>query len=153
MISIVNNYVDEAFEKEVLDLVPKKGGSNNKTRNQILRWGNKKPYHQFHISAVIPKVFDRFRKDFEFTSVQINEYYPGQSLEYHIDDIKAGDSVRIISLYSECDLLFRKGTEHLIYTMPRYSLTTFSEEHRFQWEHAVRPTQLRYSVVFRNYPL
>jgi alkylated DNA repair dioxygenase AlkB len=153
MVSIVNNYVDEAFEKEVLKLVPKIPRSKYKGRNQILRWGNKKPYHQYHRGNVIPEVFHRFQKDFPFTSAQINEYYPGQSLEYHIDDINAGDSVRIINLYSECDILFRKGSEHLTYTMPRYSLTTFSEEHRFEWEHAVRATQLRYSVVFRNYPL
>lgn len=151
MISIVHNYVDEEFEKAVLKLVPyKRNPYTRKYRNQVLRWGKITSYHGVHMGHNIPELFERFRKDIEFTSVQINEYFKGQLIDWHIDDNNTGEFIHIINLVNEANIDFRKGQEIKTYTLPRFSFMTFGGEMRTEWQHRVIATNTRYSVVFRN---
>lgn len=148
-IRIIENYVDSSFEEEVLKLVPKLP-QITKDRNQILRWGNSVPYKDNIISEEIPKIFDRFRDDIVFDSVTINEYYPNQTIDWHIDRPAWLKSVHIISLLSDANLKFRKGTSNISYHIPRYSLTEFWGDLRYYWQHSLTAKEKRYSIVFRD---
>lgn len=148
-ITIENNFVDEKFEQEVLNLVPTKGVSSI-LRNQVLRYGADKPYHDKIVSENIPEIFDRFRNFFDFDSVTINEYMKGQHIGWHIDSMEGGAEVVIISLLSAARLDFRKYNVKISYNIPRYSLTRFSEEIRTDWEHNTMADARRISIVFRN---
>jgi len=148
-IRVVPDYVDADFEAQVIDLVPKKI-AKSRDRNQILRFGNPKPYADNIISKQVPEIFDRFHSDIDFDSVTINEYYPGQSINWHIDQPLWLESVHIISLLSDAQLKFKRNEEILTFEVPRYSLTEFSGELRFKWMHSLTADKKRYSVVFRN---
>lgn len=111
-IVITPDYVSEDFEKEVLDLIEDKNAKfdiNMVGRNRVLRYGSKMPYADRVISKDIPNIFDTFRNNIVFDSVTINEYYPGQAINWHIDDIRAGPDIFIISLLSDAHLEFRKS--------------------------------------------
>lgn len=149
MIEVLDNYVDEAFEDEVLKLVPKRV-KQTPHRNQIIRYGSRVPYDNFVISESIPPIFDRFRKDIQFDSVTINEYLSGQKIDWHIDKKEAGPVIYVVSLLSNSAMMFRKGPEEKYYGMPRYSLTKFWGELRDEWEHSVLSQNRRISIVFRN---
>lgn len=149
MIEIIDNYVDEAFEDEVLKLIPKRV-KHTPHRNQIIRYGSRVPYDNFVVSESIPAVFDRFRKDIEFDSVTINEYLSGQKIDWHIDKKEAGPVIYVVSILSSAAMMFRKGDEEKYYGMPRFSLTKFGGELRYDWEHSVICQNRRISIVFRN---
>jgi len=152
-IEIIEDYVDEAFENEVLKLIPKRL-ANGKGRNQILRFGNNRPYNDHIISNTIPSIFDRFKDSFVYDSITINEYYPNQTINWHIDHPLELKEIIIISLLSPAEIKFRKKEGNLSATksfyLPRYSLCKFSDELRYDWEHSLTASQKRYSIVFRN---
>ena len=148
-ITIEPKFVDEEFEKEVLNLIPAKG-KVGMLRNQVLRYGADKPYHDKIVSEHIPEIFERFRNFFDFDSVTVNEYLRGQNIGWHIDSMEGGPEVVIVSLLSAARLDFRKNKEKISFNIPRYSLTRFSEEIRTDWEHNTTATERRISIVFRN---
>jgi len=95
-------------------------------------------------------LFDRFREDIEFDSVTINEYMPGQRIDWHIDNLMAGPVIYVVSLLSDANLDFRYGGTTESYLLPRYSLVKFGGDKRYKWEHSVIVKEKRYSIVFRN---
>jgi len=148
MLKITENYVDDKFEQNVIELIPKEK-KNTFHRNHILRYGCKIPYLPFHVSDEIPEFLLQV-KDFEYNSVSINEYYEGQEIGWHIDHILAGPEIHIISLLNDGILNFRKKNEKKDVFLPRFSLVTISDELRYEWEHHFKATTPRISVVFRN---
>lgn len=148
-IKITNDYVDEEFENKIKLLVPELPKSRRE-RNQILRWGSSSPYKDSIVSSEIPEVFDRFIDVIDFDSVTVNEYYPGQTIDWHIDQPLWLKSVYIISLLSDADLKFKKDNEVVSFHLPRYSLVEFSGDLRYKWKHSLTATSKRYSVVFRS---
>ena len=153
-IEIIPNYVDEEFENEIINLIPERKASGGE-RNQILRWGANRPYNDHIVSGKIPDIFNQFKNQFEFDSVTINEYYSNQSIDWHIDHPLDLKEIIIISLLSDAELQFRKNKEKIGYdklgfNIPRFSLTKFSEELRYDWQHYLKAKEKRYSIVFRN---
>ena len=148
-IKITPNYVDEDFESNLISLVPNRKAIS-KQRNQILRFGNPVPYADNIISKEIPNIFERFHSDIDFDSVTINEYYPGQTINWHIDHPLWLKSVHIISLLSDAELKFKRDKEIISFFLPRYSLSEFSGDLRYKWEHSLTASSKRYSVVFRS---
>lgn len=154
-IEIIEGFVGESFEKEVLKLLPNKVSSRI-NRNQILRFGSNKPYDNSLVSVVIPAIFKNLSfleilgKDLEFDSVTVNEYKEGQMIDWHTDKPESGSSIYIISLLSDATLSFRLEEERVDYFVPRFSLTIFSEDLRWKWQHYLKAEQRRVSVVFRN---
>jgi hypothetical protein len=148
MIDIQNNFTDVYFENALLKDYPpiRKNGTE---RSQIIRFGENVIYP--NSIANIPAIFDVFKDKLEFTSVQLNEYQPGQKIEPHIDNSKRGEVIQILSLLSDCYIKFHNKNITNEYLLPRYSLLTFSEEHRTIWKHSVDVTEHRYSIIFRNY--
>ena len=147
---IIENFVNEEFEKLVLNLIPKKGREKD-TRNNILRYGNRKTIGDSFISENIPNFFLSI-KDFEFDSVSINEYKTGQKIDWHIDMVHNGPIIHIISLINEGTLKFKKGEETKEFLLPRYSLGVMEGELRNEWHHSFIAEKPRVSVVFRKYP-
>mgnify|MGYP000489116702 CR=1 FL=1 len=111
---------------------------------------NLKTFYYFKLTR-LSRIFDIFKDKVEFTSVQLNEYYPGQKIEPHIDNFKRGEVIQILSLLSDCYIKFHNKNITKEYLLPRYSLLTFSGEHRTIWKHSVDVTEHRYSIIFRNY--
>ena len=149
MVEIIENYVDEKFEKSFLSLIPNKAKFGIE-RNQVIRYGNPFPYSKGLVSKNIPALFDRFREDIEFDSVTINEYMPSQRIDWHIDNLVAGPIIYVVSLLSDANLDFRYGGATESYLLPRYSLVKFGGDKRYKWEHSVTVKEKRYSIVFRN---
>lgn len=150
-IEITDMFVDDVFERDVLSLIP--GGKvETAGRNRVLRYGSKVPYRDRIISPQIPDVFLPFKDRLNFDSVTINEYYPGQAIDWHIDHLKAGPEICIVSLLSDADLFFRrhKNDKPISFHIPRYSLTIFSGDLRTNWQHYLKANEHRVSVVFRN---
>jgi alkylated DNA repair dioxygenase AlkB len=148
MIKIIENFVDEEFEKKVLELIkPKK--QITKDRNQVLRYGSSNPYPSNMISKIIPDIFLTI-KDIEFDSVTINEYNPGQHIDWHIDKPYAGKDINIISLLSDGNLKFRKDSEEKSFLLKKNSLAIISDDLRYKWQHSFLAEAYRVSVVLRN---
>lgn len=145
-LEVIENYVDQEFEDAVLALIPEKR-TKGKDRNQILRYGARRPYGTHHVSKVIPEVFSF---DLLFDSVTINEYKEGQRIDWHLDIPDGGTAIYIISLLSDGVLKFRKDGEIKEFFLPRYSLAIMSEELRYTWEHYFEAQQPRVSVVLRK---
>ena len=149
MITITPNFVDGAFEQEVLKLVPYVP-QRGEHRNQVLRYGeHNEAYHKM-VSDKIPDVFLPLKDKLSFDSVTINEYYPNQSIPWHIDFKDIGKTISIISLLSDADIHFLYGKEKQTYRLPRFSFVQFSGDLRYKWKHRVVARDKRYSVVFRD---
>lgn len=148
---LVKNYVDDKFELEVLKLIPKVERKSTTGVNQTLRWGkNTGPYRMMNISTEIPEVFHQFHKDFDFNMVGINEYYPGQRIDWHVDDAAGGEVIRVISLMSDAEIKFKNGGSLLSYALPRFSYSAFWGELRWGYQHSLMSPDYRVSIVFRN---
>jgi len=146
MLEIIENYVDQDFEEKVLALIPSKK-AKGKDRNQILRYGARRPYGTHHVSYHIPEIF---KFDLTFDSVTINEYKEGQRIDWHKDAPDGGNAIYIISLLSDGVLKFRKDGEIKEFFLPRYSLAIMSEDLRYTWEHYFEAEQPRISIVLRK---
>ena len=145
-LEVIENYVNKEFEDAVLALIPEKI-VEGKDRNQILRYGARRPYGTHHVSKIIPGIFNF---DLPFDSVTINEYKAGQRIDWHKDVPDGGNAIYIISLLSDGVLKFRKDGEIKEFFLPRYSLAIMSEELRYTWEHYFEAEQPRISIVLRK---
>lgn len=149
-IKIIENFITEEQEKELLDFIPKGQERKRVSRNRILRYGADVAYKNNLVSAKIPAIFDQFRDKVDFDSVTINEYFAGQFINWHKDNKDAGDVITVLSLLSDATMKFRSGKGVLEYPLPRRSLVSFSDELRWDWEHYVKADDKRYSIVFRK---
>jgi hypothetical protein len=88
-----------------------------------------------------------------FDSWTINEYPPNHFIAPHIDSLKFGPEIKILSLGVPAGLKFISPTsEEKIFALPVRSLATMTGELRHRWKHATMPTAggTRYSVVYRK---
>lgn len=148
----IPDFISEEEARSILAILPEKRKAG-KNRNQVIRFGSPKPYPSGFLSKEIPDIFKRIKIPFEFDSITINEYHPGQMLDWHIDKPESGNRIMILSLLSDCDILFRNKKVSLdihSFNMPANSLTVFSEDLRWNWEHKVIADFKRVSIVFRN---
>jgi hypothetical protein len=150
MLKIIENFITEEQEREILKLVSVEEINETEGRNRIFRYGAKKVYGKYHLSNDIPEVFNQFKKHFKFDNVTINEYLKDQSIAWHIDVPKAGKEIVVLSLLGNATLKFRRLGEEITYELPPRSLVTFSGELRYSWQHSVTAHEKRYSIVFRN---
>jgi alkylated DNA repair dioxygenase AlkB len=150
-IEIIEDYVDEDFIQKFLERFPMKE-KTGRSRNTVRRYGSEIPYPGVN-SKKIPEIFDIFKKDIIFDSVKINEYHKGQVIGWHVDELKGGPEIVILSLLSDANLDFRKVSNHsekVSYRLPKGSLTRISNDLRYNYEHYLAAEDKRYSIVFRN---
>ena len=148
----IPDFIDAFQASEILKLIPVKP-NKGKDRNQVIRFGSIRPYPSGFLSKEIPAIFKKLNVPFDFDSVTINEYMPGQLLDWHIDKPESGNRIMILSLLSDCDILFRnKKTSLNIYNyqLLKNSLSIFSDALRWDYEHKVQVEERRVSIVFRN---
>ena len=100
-----------------------------------------------------------------FNQLIINEYVPGQGIGAHIDDVKYGDTILVLSFGSAVEIQFTRP-DHPNYTqwVDANSVYIMSDEARYKWKHQIvsRKTDrsagsrvarsTRYSWTFRHVP-
>jgi hypothetical protein len=120
-------------------------------RNKVIRFGSKAPYSSDHAGIDIPEIFKQIAPNIKFTSVTINEYYPGQSLAYHID-APPSEQVFIISLCSSARLFFRNRIDNnneINFLLEPLSLFVLEGRLRWLYEHKLMAENYRISIVYR----
>jgi alkylated DNA repair dioxygenase AlkB len=85
-------------------------------------------------------------------SITINIYEEGDFISPHIDDIKAGPVITILSIGSEAELILTDGSAKKNILLPRRSVFQLKGVYRTKWEHSILPVKTkRISIVFREY--
>lgn len=152
-VSIRHNFISEDEESVILtriaEIIPRHRNAGP-DRNAILRFGSSAPYSDHMTSNHIPAWLQSFGDRIQFDHVTINEYLKGQEIPWHIDSQGSGGEIFVLSLLSDGVLKFRKGIQREYLPMPRRGLVSFSGEARWEWEHSLKATEKRYSIVFRN---
>ena len=161
MIKILENYITPEYEQLLLSKQPKRAISPSTHRNSISRFGSKLPYNAV-VNPTIPSYYEeilkRLRDDqiIDCDSISVNEYQPGQSINWHIDSPTSGPTIVVISLKGTATMGLRKLNEkdennYLSLSLPARSLLIMSGEERETWEHCIHPLlEHRFSVVFRK---
>lgn len=117
-------------------------------------------YEPRHISDTLPsflrelceKIFTDGYTEEVSDSVAIIKYNPGQSMGPHIDGLKAGKSIAVISLLSTGEMKFERGSISETYYLFPGSILSISGESRYEWTHEILPVdEERISVVFRKH--
>lgn len=149
---------------EELDLLPKlivpapSIAHAHPGRNRVQRYGAKKPYNNYIISAVIPAHFavlgERLVAQKLLTnnpdSVTINEYLTGDIIQAHVDAAGAGPVITVLSLGGPATMVLKRQEKSYTVALPPRSLIQMRNELRHKWTHEILPvTAKRYSVVFR----
>lgn len=147
-VQIQHDYLTYDQSRAIADHINALGDST------IYRYGNTAAYNGGEHLGEIPQLFIDTFKDIDFNSLTIRTYYPGRGIEYHIDNDKAGQMIRIYSMLAEATMNLRlpkaKTVEMQIVLYPN-SLLTLSGEARWQYEHQILPVkEKRVSLVFRN---
>lgn len=159
-LTIIENYLSEAEELALVQLLGLKETTKGTSRNSIKRYGSSLPYNGKIVSEEIPshlqtlcdKLFtDKFHNE-PPDSVTVNEYRKGQKIDYHYDSKKSGPVITVLSLLGNAKMGFRriKGQEQF-YEVPRRALVTIKDDARKRWQHCILPVDNdRISLVFRN---
>ena len=85
-------------------------------------------------------------------SITINIYEKGDFIVPHVDDLKAGPIITILSIGSVAELILTNGSEKKDILLPQRSVFQLKDEYRTKWEHSVPPVKnKRISIVFREH--
>lgn len=85
-------------------------------------------------------------------SITINIYEKGDFIAPHIDDLKAGPIITILSIGSEAELILTDGPHKKTILLPQRSVFQLKDIYRTKWEHSILPVKdKRISIVFRDY--
>lgn len=158
-LTIYNDWIDEEKEKEILSLLPLTETVAGNQRNSIHRYGSSKPYVNNVISGEIPPylrvlgerlVIDGLLSK-EPDSISINEYLPGQKIDYHVDSPESGQVISVLSLAGAATINFSNSTTIMEKQLPPRSLLQMRGPARWEWKHSISPVlEKRWSIVFRN---
>ena len=161
-LTIISEFITVEEEIELLKHITLSSSKKQKrvpTRNSIRRYGSRVPYFDNIVSSTIPVYFlplcqklvaQNLVKTFP-DSITVNEYYAGQVIKPHIDHIKAGPVITILSLGAPATMEFAKQEQRFSVNLFSRSLAQLRGEIRYDWTHAIAPVPgLRYSLVFRD---
>lgn len=117
-------------------------------RSHVLRYGWS--YDRDAWMGDIPKWLEE-QVGLTFDSVTVNHYKEGQCIPPHIDSIRFGEPILVLSLGGDCTLRFSAKGEVIDIPVPARSLLTMSKGSRYEWQHEVLPCkEERFSVVYRK---
>lgn len=153
-----DNYISHQEAADVLKFVQELFPVSAKDRS-VRRFGLTNSYASDKVSAEIPPVLqyliDKLVSDEYVRNIRhvtVNRYEPGQTIPFHIDSKEAGDMITIISLNSDCVMLFKEGNRTTQEYVPANSLVQFDGAERWEKKHSIEPVKdLRYSIVFRKH--
>lgn len=117
-----------------------------------------------HIQNLSQKLFDQGIVNKLPDAVSINEYFPGQGTEPHIDPPDYGDVVTILGVGSYTILNFSNREKHDFFQVyfPERAIVQIKNEIRNEWEYWIEDATCdmvgglrmerskRYSIVFRH---
>lgn len=158
-LTILEDFITEDEEKEILSHIEKTEKNNKTGRNSIKRYGSNLPYKSCMVSVEIPefilavadKIFRRNLLESRPDSVTVNEYFIGQSITPHIDSKESGPVVTILGLLSEAMMRFEFKKEKFTVNFPARCLIQMRGDIRDKWMHSIEPVLAdRYSLVFRT---
>lgn len=151
-IQLHENFITQKQETLILEEMGFATEENKKERNRIRRYGINPGFVNSEYDPVVPECLKQFH--FDFDSVTVNEYYPGQGIDWHIDNSVLGPVIRVISLGSPACMDFRcngSGIPPFRIELPRRSLLVLKDEARDQWQHRVIAEEIRMSLVYRKH--
>jgi alkylated DNA repair dioxygenase AlkB len=163
MIAIIPDFITPEEEQALLSNLKPSRVSGGFKRNKILRYGSDKPYKAGK-KLPIPKWLHDIciKVGLEWRSmgmkaelpdhVTINEYMPGQYIDWHIDSPGSGPIITVLSLESKA-LMGLKGDDkdEIQIVLPERSLLHMTEEDRWDKKHCTYPVDNhRWSIVFRK---
>lgn len=163
------DFVSEEEEASILENIGVSQKKNTASRNDIRRYGPSMPYKTGLVSKTIPdflqsiadKIYTQNLIDKLPDSICINEYFPGQGIDAHIDNKQSGKIITILGLGSHTFLNFTFQKQRETVYFPARCLLQMKDEIREKWHHSITPLhfdivngeklprKVRYSVVFR----
>lgn len=138
---------EAAILAEIAKIMPKP--SKSPYRNAIRRYGAF-TYPDNIVSPDLPEWALQFTEAITFDHVTVNEYYPGQQINWHVDSKESGEEITVLSLLSGAKIQFKRYHELQTFYLPPRSLACFWGDARWNWEHYLKAEEKRYSVVFRQ---
>jgi alkylated DNA repair dioxygenase AlkB len=164
---VVPDFVSPDEEQAIIDRIglPKRI-SPEKSRNRIWRYGPGVAASGYDSGTVVEGPLPQWLYDIASrlerrgltahvpNAVSVNEYLPGQGIDFHTDKLVAGPVISTLGLGSACTMAFRKtwkaGSVIEVTSEPRMLIQMTGECRRDPWRHAIyNVTAPRYSLVFR----
>lgn len=158
MVQLIDNFITEQEEQEILGLIKMTSVKRGEGRNTITRYGSILPY-KAGVTPIIPTFLEKYAQRIHSQhlttdvpdSIAINEYLPTQSIDWHIDSRTSGPIIVVLSLMSEAVMGLRYDKARRDIILPPRSLLLLSGEERTIWEHCIYPVKKRrYSIIFRK---
>jgi alkylated DNA repair dioxygenase AlkB len=166
MIAIIPEFITQEEEQVLLINLKPSRVSGGFKRNRILRYGSDKPYKGVK-SSKIPdwlkdicvRVTYQWRENGITDAVDhitINEYMPGQYIDWHVDSPGSGPIITVLSLESPATMGLRPEDKTILdgeqmLSLPERSLLHMTGFDRWQMEHCTYPSDRhRWSIVFRK---
>lgn len=151
--NLVTNVVSDEYYKSILKEIDIH--KETKYTRKVFRWG-KDHYKSDMISSDYPEFLIELIDKLSIhlnrypESVTINYYSIGDSIPSHKDLADCGDVITILSLISDCDMIFKYRKETKKVRLLKNSLFIMDGELRWRWSHEIRPLkEIRMSIVFR----
>ncbi len=166
-LQIIEDFITEDEEKELLKLINDENWSNSISR-RTQHYGYKYNYNSKNAkqkATPIPdwEILKKVKKIMNFEQVIVNEYKSGQGIAYHIDRPSVfGDVIISLSLGSTYNMLFKKFGKVITQPLKRRSLLIIKGDARYKWMHSISrrktdnidgkriPRGLRISITFRT---
>ncbi len=158
-LSLIENFITEEEEKFLLSMVPKGPVQITTMRNSLTRYGSAGPYAipapvseniPDWIEAISDKIMAQGLLPSRPDSITVNEFLPGNELDYHIDSKTSGDVITVLSIGGPAMMNLKKADRVLSTPLHARTLLQMRDEARWDWEHKVNPVFMpRYSIVFR----
>ena len=141
-LTYIPNFITTEKERFLISQVDKQNWSNEFKR-RVQHYGYKYDYKSRKITAdlkigEIPhwlKINPQFN---HFDQVIVNEYQCGQGISAHIDCIPCfKDRIYILSLLSNCEMIFEKDNIKIPIILEVKSLVIFEKDARYKWTHCI----------------
>lgn len=158
-IKVIDNFITEPEEKDLLFRIPHSKVTLGHNRNRIIRYGSKLPYMAptqpipIYLQSLCYRLVHLGYLQEKPDSVSINEYHANQSIDWHIDSPSSGPIISVLSIQSDAEMgLRKKGQKEVtIYPLKARSLLLLDGDERTLYEHCIYPVKVaRFSIVFRK---
>jgi len=152
---LILNFISEEIELNLIDKIKfEPYNPDINTRNHIKRYGNPGVHEFSEYDPIIPDYLEYFRQFFDFHTITVNQYHPGQKMNPHVDTLRADNEIRILSIISSETMWFRNvhdKNDVIPILLPQRSLFLMKDDLRYKYEHYLIASAKRISIVFRSY--
>jgi alkylated DNA repair dioxygenase AlkB len=82
--------------------------------------------------------------NYKFNQLIVNNYFPGQGISAHVDNIHYGCVIACITLGKGCIITFRKGNDERDIYVEDNTLYIMSGDARYKWTHEIKKVKTDY---------